>query len=1023
MSSNNLIIGLGGTGGKVIAAMRRLMYQHHDSPEPKNIALDYLYIDTSKRETELARHGTGLDASDKRWRYLGHSVQLARAQVVHLSNSSFGTIVKNSENYPRIASWLGDADVWNRYWDSQKGEMEAAGQIRRFGRIVLAQNLDEATRGLNARIQALREKNNITNWRFHIVAGLAGGTGSGSFLDIVRLVQKAAVGTSAKIYLYTVLPEAEQTKWSNGNYHANGYAALKELNAMQVERLKLADLETGSAAELPSVKASWIITNQNDEGIRFDVDQTLPQLTAEAIYQVYVASGEATIQSDEGAGPAGNAANERAWMDVPSGENAPIDMNNEKDDPSNPREGPWDRFNNFVAFGIKSVAVPVEEVQEYSSLVFLRQFILQSLNNSWIQGAGFTDSARELDYSAIAKDTDRWESWLFSDKHLKLETGSMPSDERWRALREEFARGINGPANEIQSNVKDSASWPRAIEDQARDFYENAFRNSGVSKFYAGADRSRENRAKLIVEGRIAPDLFTRWIAGEYSIRNVLEVVREIQHISEERRLSCDENVARFAKAEDDLSKTIATLKSEYSKLGLIGGAIKGKKVFSQIVEAVIDFNTAKSQRAAFGYMSGLLATIDTHLEKLRVAVEQIKLRLDEAQKEVELAIASRVQGSEKNLAGSGQYKFYDPQYVRDVIGQLERNEDVQKAQVKALRAKLVELTGAEPSFESFAKKIMPGTIVSSLEEVATANALEALGNIGSDSDKVLGGSIVEKLAQEYANRPGDLQAFLSRRVAEAQPLVAVDISERNMTNPQWSKTVTVAFVPARGDCDDRLRSFHDLLTSSLQGAGAGNVEIVETSGQPERIVILSFLHRFPLRMLSNVKYLLPHYEQKMEGSESSLAGMMLHLEGDGTDLPSLYAANVDKYRKIAAPYWLIAQCLDMLKDEIKPDTGKQQAVFRYRDSKNYGDRADADMGPSVAEGTGTLSINNALLLIRVIKEELEKIIHVDDRAKLIGALGELRDQALTKAGDNTSNEKFKQVDEWVKSARAIVNS
>ena len=41
MSSNNLIIGLGGTGGKVIAAMRRLMYQHHDSPKPRNIALDY----------------------------------------------------------------------------------------------------------------------------------------------------------------------------------------------------------------------------------------------------------------------------------------------------------------------------------------------------------------------------------------------------------------------------------------------------------------------------------------------------------------------------------------------------------------------------------------------------------------------------------------------------------------------------------------------------------------------------------------------------------------------------------------------------------------------------------------------------------------------------------------------------------------------------------------------------------------------------------------------------------------------
>ena len=158
------------------------MFQHHDSPEPDNIALDYLYIDTSKRETDLARHGTGLAANDKRWRYLGHSVQLHRSQVVHLSNSSFGTIVKNVENYPHIASWLGDPETWNRYWDSQKGEMEAAGQVRRFGRTVLAQNMVEAKRGLSGRMQALKKKNDIKDYRFHIVAGLAGGTGSGSFL-------------------------------------------------------------------------------------------------------------------------------------------------------------------------------------------------------------------------------------------------------------------------------------------------------------------------------------------------------------------------------------------------------------------------------------------------------------------------------------------------------------------------------------------------------------------------------------------------------------------------------------------------------------------------------------------------------------------------------------------------------------------------------------------------------------------------------------------------------------------------
>jgi hypothetical protein len=1018
LAANHIIIGLGGTGGKVIAAMRRLMFQHHGSSEPRSIALDYLYVDTSKRETDLARQGQGLASNDKRWRYLGHSVQLAPSQVVHLSNSSFGTIVKNSEDYPHIASWLGDASVWNRYWDNQKGEMEAAGQIRRFGRIVLAQNYEAARLGLQDRMNALRTKNNSTEWRFHIVAGLAGGTGSGSFLDIVRLVNDAARGLSSQICLYTILPEAEETKWSKGNYHANGYAALAELNAMQVGRLELTNLRPGGDISVAPVKCSWLITNKNKNGVRVDVQKTLPNLTAEALYQIYVASGEASI------GNGGPAANTEVRLDVATGENPPTpDHHYEKDDPENPKLAPFDRFNRFISFGINTIAVPVEEVQEFSSFIFLRQFLLQSLNNSWVQGSGFSDAPRKLDHAAIAKKDDMLERWLFTNKHLKLETGSMPNDDNWRSLKDEFAKGINGKANEIQAVVKDSAAWPRSIEDHARDFYENGFRRSGVTKFYAGADRSREDRAKLIVHDRIARDLFDRWLSGDYSVCNVVEIIREIQHQTEARRKECDESVAKFTRTEEELAKSSSAMKQEYTKLNTITFALKGKKLFSQFVENLIELQTARSQRAAFGYAASLLSTVMQELEKLRADADVMKQRLEEALEEIDVALANRVQVGNDQDAGTGQYKFYKPEKVRSLLSQLEANEKVQAEQASALRAKIAEAVGSEPSFRGFSEKIPASMIVSILEEESTNQALNAIEAVEVVADRILDGSIVEGLYREYRNNNEGLAAFIAGRVNDAQPLVMIDNSEINKPGTFPLLYSTVAFVPSRESCPDYLTGFHDDLVQAIRGAGQ-SVEIVETSGQPERIVVMSFLSEFPLRLVSDLKFLKEFYDRKMQGGdESNLGAMMLHLEGDGSNLPRLYSAGVSDYRKQAEPFWMIAQAMGLLKDAVNPDTGRNQAVFQYQDHASFGDIETLDFGSSVADGLAGLSMGNAIVLMRVVKDELSRVVHVDKKKQLALALGEFRDKALKDAGGNALSAKFKEVDQRVKVARALVMS
>ena len=67
MANNHLIIGLGGTGGKIIAAYRKLIVERFNNLKPSGLWIDYIYLDSS--ESDLNEEG-GI------WSNLGTTVAL-----------------------------------------------------------------------------------------------------------------------------------------------------------------------------------------------------------------------------------------------------------------------------------------------------------------------------------------------------------------------------------------------------------------------------------------------------------------------------------------------------------------------------------------------------------------------------------------------------------------------------------------------------------------------------------------------------------------------------------------------------------------------------------------------------------------------------------------------------------------------------------------------------------------------------------------------------------------------------------
>ena len=130
--SNHLIIGLGGTGGSIIRALRKRIYEEFRTEDPQgNANIEYLYVDSSLSDLN----------NEEDWQTLGASVQLKPAQRLSINGIGAG-VLDNLENYPGINSFINHKDqTMLREGIGAIISEGIGGQRRRFGRMLIANNM------------------------------------------------------------------------------------------------------------------------------------------------------------------------------------------------------------------------------------------------------------------------------------------------------------------------------------------------------------------------------------------------------------------------------------------------------------------------------------------------------------------------------------------------------------------------------------------------------------------------------------------------------------------------------------------------------------------------------------------------------------------------------------------------------------------------------------------------------------------------------------------------------------------
>ena len=881
MKPNHLIIGLGGTGGKVIRSFVKTIKRNQRADEASPVNIQYLYVDSSR---ELMADG------DPTWKVLGENVQLKPANQLHLDGAQVAAMLADPFSYQGVKRWIGDPQQWRSGINLGSGATILGGQKRRLGRLLFAAKIREFLTMVDGLVKSLTNSN-TSAVTIHICCGLAGGTGSGSLIDaICQLRRKFPDGVQHKILLYLLLPDRfPKANWDSGNYHANGYAAMLELNALGAGLFRPFDI-TGNeekvavgAKEDAPFNSCYLMTNENENGLVLDVDTDVPHTLAAFLYEKIVAS--------EGL----------KYDDLNRHES--FENRNLEPEGVGPEK---QRCRKFIGFGINQLLYPEHEITEFFTYQLADQAALQMLYNRWSNASGYVAESEPLDvHDFIGKRLPVW----------KLDTGSLqlehpvfgadrrPEEKTWRRIHDDWADFVQRIRQDITAN--DSGDWIRALSEQCLDRFQTKFRGVGVDNFFEEKKRSREEYAREIIRV-IEADLISAWREGTFGSSQADSVMGALaDHLLEIAR-QCQETSEKARQAMDDREAKIKTNFQEWQDVGPLARLLKKHEVvFEAAASNLTSYYENRTLYAASAFAVDLVAQVRNGVMELKTQLQRFSARLQEVHETMEKRAAARCIDRGEDF-DTQIVRLYNPETVREVVRKFCADRTIQAGQTAKVRAEVLKRSddGTAEKLGGFGTQMLCDMLEASCSQAARDLHLEQSQNLRENGEAILGLSIIDKLEQRYRGNPEKMRQEIGRLVERSLSFVPFDDSETLKTGPGVlsdaqnqnrirSLLILHPTAPDKGSfINDLQESFRDAWKSG--GDGVKFIAAQDASdSKGHEMTILSLVSLFPLRFVHVLNVLQDRYRQRMNSSDPKRAQLELHIEGDGTQHPALFIPTV----------------------------------------------------------------------------------------------------------------------------------
>ncbi|MEY2883208.1 MAG: hypothetical protein RL490_932, partial [Pseudomonadota bacterium] len=811
--------------------------------------------------------------------------------------------------------WLGDRAAWGEILQGLAIDA-AGGQKRRLGRFLFAMNGQHFCNQVQSLVAGLRNASRADPVTFHLFCGLAGGTGSGAIIDaIAQLRRLYPDANAARIMVYAYLPDMQPPRnWSTGNYHANAYAALKELNALGVGGYAPHDV-VGGTGRLNSdfwYNGCYVYSDTNDQGYRAGIDADLPETVADFVFLKTV------------------VARHVQWDDLQRFENS----ENGNAAPEATPGGKGQRSVRFLGFGIKRLAFPEETIRESLTYDFAAQSYRQLQFNNWVDGIGYLEQPRPQARAAYVADAKQQEDWRIADDHVQLNrlildlpgTPPPPYPAEWEAWENQYVSLTLRETNKL--------NWAASLKEKFSTAWRENFRRTGVQQFFELAQRDEREMARD-VRGRVERTLFSEWANGQRALFDCALTVSALIEDLAVRLQKVEGAIEVQTRTADDNARQIELIEKQWAKLRLVDFATNSRE--RDVRKLGLLHRSAwiaRTRIEALRFSKALMPMIVTELSDLKTILDSNVATVSRGAEAAEAAVQARTPADDAGDATGGVVAtITDAPAVRDARKVLVLDKKEQEAATAAVRARIIGALGPNESFGALADKLTTNDIRDIIVQTCEANVVSAHQRlIAERSRKVIGVSIIDKLRDIWAD-PEQLRREATALTRSAGRFVAFDNAQQVQDFPGKGGDVRgmESFAVIMPQPPEH-RDFVTGLERALVAARPGGATIVPSAERSNEITLISLVNLFPLRFVRLVGDLRRSYEARL-AKDPARGALEIHTEGDGSQFPNLFIADAVEIEAAVRPLLLLAEGMGLIRENRNHISGKTTLILAPPDA------------------------------------------------------------------------------------------
>lgn len=1020
--ANHILIGIGGTGYKVLREFRkRLCTEVPDITMRKRQPIRFLYIDSDEElKPEKLMGSDDLCVN-------GQDTAITPDEYLNIKNVNLDEVFVNLANYPNLRYVVGNGE----FIKNCMGEVgAAAGQKRRAGRILFAANAKEYINKVKNIVADLQQDMNDANdLTIYIFAGLAGGTGSGAIVDAVAQLLADEQLAEAKLEVFAMIPEQlPPTGADAGRYHANGYAALTELSALNAGVFLPADVVNGrehiTLCHPVNLKqfGLTVYTNVNRNGVVVNSYTTLPSLVADTVYFRLM------TPHSEAMGTLNNFF---------KCENRPDLLMEYKTNIRTDKPKERARTKAVGSFGIKRVRYPDGRLMSHSSETIARNILAMITYLNYDNDAGFINETPRTakDYAEYLNRANL-HNWKLSDADLSLSVPILPpvSGHRLPTFKDfwdevaldydyQTAKSMGQPL-QILEQYFDERYQGRRPDDSFRE-------EKGVEAYFqAKASEQVINDSAEAIIIKIRKNLFSQWQQGVYSAYDVRQITEQILNLLQEKNRGFDAEVVAIEDSLNTYRAQRTDIRDEYDGVGVFINLFRRTRenLFVEYSHVLANEYCERTRLASIQiFQRHLLPRLIQQFVNLQAEIQSFVGRMQDNIKEYDAMIGFNTPASEPDLRAN-LVEVGNITRLNDFERQLLH--DRAKMETMAQRFRDHISANARFSFERVSTMLSNPRKLDETAKTVLDDLVKAYHNEMLRESPVLGLNVLEQLYQMYGNDEKAIARFAHEIVKNSEVFINLNKQEmtgRHMPNngePHASMTIMTVAIPSINNDDEDLQRFVEILRIKLRQAFEGDKFYLIESTRADEITIISYENMFPIRAIDYMPFLRSKYEKLVNDVNESANitnKVLLHSEGDGTELPPLFGEGEGPKGDDLIKYIFLGTTLGIFKQD-KDEYGND----------GWGTVAADDFGVETfsilsKKYTGILSapgFTPELIadFTEKVDEQMRSPRHVDEKAKMSQTIKDLmKDVVLPEAG-SPNNDLYKRYAAQAKNALQQLN-